>query len=302
MRKILALPLFLLIASLGACGGSDSTDRATTGDAKITIDDFADLPKFGELPTDAVLHPPPLSIDQLEQLKLERTNFFESQASCMRDRGWNVTREKQFPDFLDFDLSLANFGTETWPEDVLDDLLNPDVPAKITGSITKQSSKTDAQAKIDEVNNRNPSLVDQKNRERMVEMKFQSHEEERAYRDDNLACYIDSYVKKPSATTPKNIEELAGQIRADPAYGLLDRTSSISSCLSSKGITNVSNTNDAILEPLRKWVESDIRPNFDEMHANERSIRIATLECSYANFRTMREVEIRYNRDAGSIK
>lgn len=155
-RLFLAIILTVLITLLSACGGSVSSDRTTTSSVAKSIDTYSDLPRFGDLPTDAVLRPGPLSTEEIAEVLSLRRKAGAFMVKCMNENGWNTTLEEDFPDYLsDFVYSPE---APLWPSDRLIMSNDPEHVLGLTGGITDDSTIEDAKKHLDLLNQMRPDL------------------------------------------------------------------------------------------------------------------------------------------------
>lgn len=303
VRVKVTWPIILAVLVLFAsCGGSGSHDRITTNPTGAPVDEFADLPKFGELPTDVVLHPSPLSADELEERKVAFRKSGDDFVACLQKRGWDVSLERNYPSYINFDPSAINLQAFPWPGKILADLRNPSVPAGNTGDITEDSTIDDAKSKIDYIENKLLRALRGDSRSDEVRPAFKNESEQKMYSTDVIECLQKGYTESSSHfQVPEKIQETVSKIKNDSEYLRLDDRKRFFECIAEKGFNPEANQVEQAIAPLRRWVESDIRPDFDAMHKFEIAQGLAWAECKYGSFRTQREIEIRYNREAGLI-
>jgi len=298
--KFFCTAIFCISILLSSCGGPDSNGRATTSSFTTVSDTFADFPKFGELPTDIVLHPPPLTSAEIDRLRAIRRKSGEDLVTCLKEKGWDVSLERNFPTFVDFLIPDQSAGP--WPAESLSRLRDPNSKASVTGELNNNSTRDDAKTVLEKVSAEYPGYLPGRDDHVDTNPSFANDAEKQRYSDDYAKCMEILYQGNVSLRdVSANISELAEKIFNDPNYARLVDRRIFSKCTEAKGFDPEKDPIELVLAPIRDWVVNDKKPDLDEVHRIEKSIYLAWAECKFENFREIREIEISYNRDAGLL-
>lgn len=289
----------VLALVLSACSGGSTTAKRN--------DPYADLPRYGELPTDAILYPSDYTPEELEKMNSTLRSQGESLVACLRQSGWPVTLEGDFPEYLK---QVENFSMKPkWPSDDLAISEDLNIPVPITGSLSNDSTIDDARNLIQSLLKKNiiPTEPEDENQNvgqppaRSFVREITDLAQEQAFMKDEEDCRLKNPIDIESfrPQTSQQIQDVVRKLYDDPQYTELNNSQDSEKCYADEGFDISENQNVLIVAPIREWIRTGIKPNIENVKAYERSWLKVSAVCIWQNFRPMREIEVRYNREAG---